>query len=126
MPVNSIQSANTAAWSQLQQVQAERAAEQATAKARGLQTQARAAEQEADRAQENARSLRVQSNQADGDAAEANRSLSSLKSMSQVQGRLGELQTEIRDVLASDTLNSAAPVVNAYGEMTGSVVSVTA
>jgi chromosome segregation ATPase len=112
-------------WSQIQQQFAERNAVQAEQRARALQSQARQAQGEADRAQENARSLKQQSTQAQGEAEQARRSLSAIGSIGEVQAGFSALRTQIGEVLAG-TEKTPAPVVNAYGETTGTRVNVTA
>jgi len=128
--VSSAQSATGAAWGQMQLQQAQRNADQAEVKARALASQARAAESEAARAQENARSLRVESTQADSQASEAQRGVVEMKGWSQLSSQFSGLQSQIKEVLqpntTSTTTAASAPVVNAYGQETGTVVNVTA
>lgn len=131
--VSSTQSATGAAWGQMQLQQAQRNADQAEVKARALASQARAAESEAVRAQESARSLRVESTQANSQAAEAQRGVVEMKGWSQLSSEFSGLQSQIKEVLqntapasASSATTPATPVVNAYGQATGTVVNVTA
>ena len=133
MPVASLtssQGASGALWLQIQQQQAQRNADQAEQRAQALQGQARAAQSEADRAQENARSLRVESNSARSDAGEARRNLSAMKSLEGVQTKLSDVRQQIGKILqpAAATADTAspAPVVNALGQETGTLVNVTA
>lgn len=133
MPVTSTSSAQSAAsglWAQIQQQQAQRNANQAEQQARGLQARAQAAQSVADRAQESARSLKVQSNQAQGEASQAQRSLVTLSSVGEVHTQLSDLHEQISKVLQPETTAnssaSLAPVVNAFGEPTGTLVNVTA
>ena len=85
---------------------------------------------EADRAQENARSLQVESNSARSDAGEARRNLSAMKSLEGVQTQLSDVRQQIGKILqpAAPTADTAspAPVVNALGQETGTLVNVTA
>ena len=129
--VSSAQSATGAAWGQMQLQQAQRNAEQAEVKARALASQARAAESEAARAQENARNLRVESTQANSQAAEAQRGVVEMKGWSLLSSQFSGLQSQIKEVLQNSstpttTTAAATPVVNAYGQETGTVVNVTA
>ena len=128
--VSSAQSATGAAWGQIQLQQAQRNADQAEVKARALASQARAAESEAARAQENARSLRVESTQADSQASEAQRGVVEMKGWSQLSSQFSDLRSQIKEVLQPNTTSTTtaapAPVVNAYGQETGTVVNVTA
>jgi type II secretory pathway pseudopilin PulG len=133
MPVSSVsgsQVAGSALWSQVQQQQAQRNADQAEQRARALQAQANEAQSTADRAQENARSLQVESNAAQSDAGEAKRNLVAMKSIGSVQSKFSDIRQQISNVLQSDTLSGSTaalvPVVNAFGEETGTVVNVTA
>lgn len=133
MPVASLTSspgASGALWSQIQQQQAQRNADQAEQRAQALQGQARAAQSEADRAQENARSLQVESNSARSDAGNARRNLSAMKSLEGVQTQLSDVRQQIGKILqpAAPTADTAppAPVVNAFGQETGTLVNVTA
>jgi hypothetical protein len=108
--------------------QAERTADQAEASARALRQQARAAQQSADRAQEGARSVKVQADQAQANAGSAQQQLLSMKSISEVQAGFDTVRQQISQGLKSlDVATSApAPVVNADGQTTGTLVNVTA
>jgi len=119
-------------WTQIQQQQAQRAADQAEQQARSLKTMAQAAAATAAQAQENARTLKVQSSQAQGEAESARRGVAAMKSLGVVQTQFVGLRQQISDVLspaettASRGAGLAAPVINAYGQQTGSMVNVTA
>lgn len=126
-------------FAQIQQQQAQRNAEQAEAKARALQGQARNAQVEADRAQENARSIKVQSDQASDDASQARQGLAALKSLGETQAQFSDLREQLATIksgaeisvnakaASSATAGSAlAPVVNSFGQPTGTLVNVTA
>lgn len=122
-------------WSQLQQRQAQRTADQAEQRAQSLQAQARAAQQEANVAQERARTLGVKSSQAQSEASDARRNLAEMASLGKVQSGLTELRGQIAGAVEalspSSTSSNAssgktAPVVNAYGQETGTRVNVTA
>ena len=131
MPAASVSAsqASSAIWGQLQQQQAERNADQAEQRARSLQGQARAAQSEADRAQENARNLQVESNTAQSEAGEAKRNLVAMRSLQDVQTQFSDLRQQIGKILKPETTTETtalAPVVNAYGQETGTVVNVTA
>ena len=131
MPAASVSAsqASSAMWVQLQQQQAQRNADQAEQRARSLQGQARAAQSEADRAEENARNLQVESNTAQSEAGEAKRNLVAMHSLQDVQTQFSDLRQQIGKILKPETTTETtalAPVVNAYGQETGTVVNVTA
>ena len=122
-------------WSQLQQRQAQRTADQAEQKAAALQAEARAARQEASVAQERARSLSVKSSQAQGEASDARRNVAEMASLGKTQASLTELRSQIAgavDALSPSSSTETAStskttsVVNAYGQETGTLVNVTA
>jgi chromosome segregation ATPase len=126
------QSAGSGLWAQLQLQQARRSADQAEQQASALQAQAQSAQSVANRAQENARSLQVQSRQAQGDASQARLNLATQNAVGEVQSQLGDLKTQISQVLQSEPLGATAttatpaPVVNTSGQQTGTLVNVTA
>jgi hypothetical protein len=128
--LSSSQAGGSALWGQIQQQQAQRNADQAEQRARALASSARDAQAVADRAQESARSLQVQSNQAQGEASEAKRGVAELSSLGEVQVQLSDLHEQISTVLKTEstTTTSAtlAPVVNSFGQETGTLVNVTA
>lgn len=130
MPATSVsgaQGVGGALWAQLQQQQAQRNADQAEQRARALQGQARDAQSQADRAQENARSLQVESNSARNDASQAKRNVVAMSSLEGVQTQLSDVRQQISNVLQSPSLATPlAPVVNAFGQETGTLVNVTA
>jgi hypothetical protein len=134
MPVGSSASAQaggSALWAQLQQQQASRNADQAEQRASALRERARVAQSVADQAQESARSLKVESDQAQGQAGEARRGVAQMSSLGKVQTQLSDLREQIGKVLQSDisgteTAATLAPVVNAFGQETGTLVNVTA
>lgn len=126
-----IQAGGSAQWAQIQQQLAQRNADQAEQRARALEEKAGEAQAVAVRAQENARSLQVASNQAQGEASDARRGLAGLKSLGVVQTQLNDLHQQIVQVLQPDTAKtdtsaSLAPVVNVFGQETGTLVNVTA
>ena len=128
----SVQSSSSGMWAQIQQQQAQRAADQAEQQARSLTSMAQDAAATAAQAQENARTLKVQSSQAQGEAESARRGVAAMKSLGVVQAQFAGLRQQISDVLspaettASSRAGLAAPVINAYGQQTGSMVNVTA
>ena len=128
-PVSGSLAFTSGVWSQMQQQAAERSANQAESKARALKSQADDAQAIANRQQENARSLRVQSQQAQGDAGSARQGLASLQSLEKTQTQLGQLHNDLNAALnpsSSTSTDAASPVVNTQGQVTGSVLSVTA
>jgi hypothetical protein len=130
MAVSSAASAQPASgglWAQIQLQQAQQNADRAEQQAVALRAKAQSAQTVADRAQENARSLQVQSQQAQGDASQARLKLATQSSVGEVQSQLGDLRTQIADVLQSDILSAKVPpVVNTFGQQTGTLVNVTA
>ena len=138
---SSTQSLSNGIFAQIQQQQAQRNADQAEQRASSLQAQAQNAQAAAVRAQENARSLKVQSSQAQGDALSARQGLAALGSLGEVQTELGGLRDQISAVLNPATDPSGAvvaksatvalpsplaPIVNLFGQATGTLVNVTA
>lgn len=140
---SSAQGLSSGVFAQIQQQQAQRNADQAERQARSLQAQAQGAQTVAARAQESARSLKVEAGQAKDDASSARQGLAALKSLGEVQTQLGGLRDQIKEVLsletdsapvstASSTLTGTAiptsltPVVNIFGQPTGTLVNVTA
>jgi len=123
-----MQSVGSVAWAQLQQQQAQRAADQAEQNAKALRQKARDADVQAGRAQENARATHVQSDKADRNAGDARQRVDAIATLDQLRQ---EFQG-IRDQIASSKLdagaasNSASGVTNAYGQKTGTVLDVTA
>ena len=83
----------------------------------------------ADQAQQNARSLKVESDQAQGQASEARRGVAGMSSLGKVEAQLSDLRVQIGQILQPEvvaTAASSAPVVNAFGQETGTLVNVTA
>lgn len=118
-------------WAQVQQQQAQRNADQAEQRAKVLQSQAQQAQSDADRAQEKARTLQVDSNSAQQDAGEAKRNLVAMKSLEGVQTQFSDLRQQIGKILQAESTSTVAaatlaPVVNAFGQETGTLVNVTA
>lgn len=135
MAMSSISGMQGGFWGQIQQQSAERTAAQAEDKARALRAQADAARTTADRAQENARQLKVESNQAQGDASDARQNVVALKSLGALRSQFDDWRAQLATALqamdtapapAASTASSAQPVLNAQGQVTGSVLSVTA
>ncbi|MBI2305723.1 MAG: hypothetical protein HYU78_00305 [Rhodocyclales bacterium] len=125
LSVAGTQSAGDFISQQLRTQQAQRRAEQADAVARALRAQASSAQQAADQAQENARNLKVRSDQAQGEAGSARQAVSSLESLSRVDRSFQSIREGIATGLAA--IDAApAPVVNAEGQTTGTLVNVTA
>lgn len=129
--VSGAQDAGAGLWAQVQQQQAQRAADLAEQKARSLRAEASDAQATAERAQENARMLKMRSSQADSDANSALMGLAQSRSMSKVQGNLSDLHQQLTSVLATPaastvSASTAQPVLNAEGQTTGAVISVKA
>lgn len=121
-------SISSSVYSQLQQQQAKRTADQAEQTARDLQSKASQARAAANQAQQNARTLEVKSDQAQGNAETAKRNVVALKSVGETQTQISALRDQIASVIAptESAATTAAPVVNALGEQTGTLVNVTA
>lgn len=121
---------NSSVLAQMQQLQAQRNADQAVQRAHALQDSARRAQAVAVRAQENARSLQVESRQANGEAAQAQRSVAGLQSLGETQAKLDGLDKQLGKILAqvpfAGISGGQTPVVNAEGQETGTLVNVTA
>lgn len=130
MAVSAAQTATSGLFAQIQQLQAQRNADQAEQRARILLEKARQAQTVADRAQESARSLKVESNQAQSDAGRARQGLAARESISQLQSGFANLREQVASVTSPvetpAAVVSAAPVVNAFGQETGTLVNVTA
>lgn len=134
MPVTSssgVQSPGSGVWIHIQQQQAQRNADQAEQQARSLHLRAREAQASADRAAENARSLNVQAGQAEGEANRAKQGLAAQESLGKVQEQLRGLREQISLALAptevaQPVVESPAPVTNALGQQTGTLINVTA
>lgn len=121
------------AYQQLRVQQANQNAARAEAAARSLRQQADVAQTEADRAQENARSLYVKSDQAQSMAGQARQGIVALRTQSEMQVQLGNTADQVSSRLtpASEDLGTeaaaaASPVINTSGQLTGTVVNVTA
>jgi hypothetical protein len=123
-----MQSATQAALQQILVQQAKQNAERAEQTARSLRAQADAAQNKAHRAQENARSVSVyfRSNQAETAAGQARQggamirsTIAMRESLAGTTGQVTERQNEPRPA-------TAMPVVNTFGQITGTVVNITA
>lgn len=110
-------------WAQLQQQQAERAADQAEQKARALELQARGAQVDADRAVEKARVLGVQSEQANGDAQAARRGLVALDALREVRSGFDDLRQQIGEIL-QPVVSSSTDSVSVAEQRVGSLIDV--
>lgn len=120
--------ATSAISQQLRTQQAQRAADQAEAAARLLRQRASSAQQAAAQAQENARNLKVQSDQADSRAGSARQTAASVDSLNRIDATFQSVREGIASGLSALTASTeaAAPVVNAEGQTTGTLINVTA
>lgn len=138
-PVSSISSASAAPQSGLRQLrlqQAKRDAEQAEQIARSLQAEAKAAQQRASEAVDHAQATAAEANRAEVNAGQARRGLAAATSSVQMQARLTTVVTKVAEKLKDaepaaeknsvSAQRSAPPVINAAGQLTGTVVNVTA
>lgn len=120
---------------QLRVQQARRTAEQLEVQAASLARQAQTAQRNADRAQEEARGLAVESNRTQVAAGRARQGLAMLSTANAMQAQLGNTVDQVvarngsTPTTASGTSansSSNAPVVNAKGELTGTLINTTA
>jgi hypothetical protein len=144
---SSIDSAVRSGFQQLRVQDARRAAAQAEQAARALDAQAQAARRSAAQASENARALTVQSDQAKDDAGRARQGVAYLDSVARSTQQLGEFLGQVVErqapaeaaaapalpaaspaasASASPATPAPAPVINAQGQLTGTLVSTTA
>jgi len=116
------------ATAQLAVQQAQRAADRAESAARRLRADATTAQHSADREQERARELQVRSSQAESEVGSARQRVSSLTAADRLQSDFGSLRENIADALVGldQPAPASAPVLNAEGQTTGTLVSVTA
>jgi len=151
MAIGSITSGTQAAtqqgFQQLRLQQARRDAEQAEQTARSLSAQANQAQRQADQAQETARTITVQADQAQGDAGRARQGLASVQSVSQMGAQISRVAEQTVEKIqsgtsvqssttapASTTSSSASTstsvkppaVINTQGQVTGTLINVTA
>ncbi len=111
--------------------QAKRDAERAEQTARSLQAQARDAKQQANQAVSYARSVATQADRARADAGQARQGLAVIKAAAQIQTQLTNVVSQTTETLkaaesAGFAQGGAAPVINAAGQLTGTVVNTTA
>ena len=132
--VSSISGTQSAAQSGLQQFrlqQAERNAAQAEQTARSLQTEAGDAQQRASRAEEDARSIAAQAEQAQANAGQARLGLAVIRNVDQMQVQLSNAIAQVAEQLktaepVAPSQNPVPPVINAQGQVTGTVINTTA
>lgn len=120
------QSAGSSISQQMRTQQAQRTADQAEAAARALRQRAASAQQAADQAQESARNLKVQADQADTRAGSARQAVVSVDSLSRVETSFNSLREGIAAALAVPATTPAEGVANAEGQITGTLIDVTA
>lgn len=128
--ISNTSGATSAAFALMQRQQAERNAEQAEQRARSLQAETRQARAEANRAQERARTLEVETDQATEQAGRARSGLVASRSLQQLDKQFGELQSQINPPPPTEAPASPSPAprptVNVQGEVTGTVINVSA
>lgn len=107
----------------LQLQQAQRNAERAQAEARALQGEAAAAQRNAERADEQARTIGQQAQQAQTAANGANRNLASVRALSDTQKQLTQLSQNLHQAVQA---RQPSPVINAQGQLTGTVINIKA
>ncbi|MEI8162680.1 MAG: hypothetical protein WCI19_06050 [Betaproteobacteria bacterium] len=129
--ISSISGAQSAAQSGMQQLrlqQATRNAEQAEQVARALQAQAGEAQRQATEAEQNARAVSTEADQAQANAGQARLGLAVIKSVGQMQFQVSNVVAQVAETLKTAEPAAAAPtpVVNAQGQLTGTVINTTA
>ncbi|MDX5445535.1 MAG: hypothetical protein LPJ87_05715 [Zoogloeaceae bacterium] len=126
--ISNTSGAASVAFSELQRQQAERNADLAEQRARSLQAETRQARAEADQAQERARKLEVETDQASEAAGRARSGLAASRSLQQLDAQLGQLREQIASSKPAEVPPTEAPrpAVNAQGEITGTVINVSA
>jgi hypothetical protein len=107
----------------LQLQQAQRNAERTQAEARALQDEAAAAQRHADRADQQARSIGQEAQRAQSAANSADRNLTSVRALTDTQKQLTQLSQSLHPAVQAP---QPPPVVNAQGQLTGTVVNVKA
>lgn len=130
------QAATQAGWQQLKLQQAKQNAERAEANAQALAARAADAQRVADAEQENARSLSVQSSQAQSAAGQARQGLAMARSVGEMQTQLSNTVSQaverqavvptVESTPKSTPKEAAAPVLNLAGQVTGTVINITA
>lgn len=116
-----------AGWQQFRLQQAQRNADQAERDAQSLRARAANAEAAANRAQENARSLAVNADQAETYAGRAKQGLAALVTAGQMKIGLGSIaQQAVKKEQTTQPSTPTQPVTNPQGEVTGTVVNITA
>ena len=137
---SSQQSVTAAFYGQLRLQQAQRNADLAEREARALHASAQAAQANADRAQQGARELQVKSDQASLNAGRARLGLAAERSAAERLSELGVRAGRVAEAVAAREATPAPvtpavaappavapkPVVNAEGQTTGTLISVSA
>lgn len=129
--LSGVQSAVQSGARQLRLQQAERDARQAEQIAQALQGQAHDAQLKSRDAQEEARAIASQADQAQSTAGQARRGLAAIRSVGELHGRLSDTLDQVAErqnsaVPATPPQGAAPPVINAQGQVTGSVINTTA
>ena len=132
--VSPTSSANQVGLQQLRLQQARRNAEQAEQTAQSLKSQANQAQLTADRAQESARSLTVQSDQAQAKVGQVRQGLAAMGSAQQSMVQLSKTVDQVltrepaqpSPATSATPSSNAPPVVNAQGQVTGTIINTTA
>ena len=126
--ISNTSGAASVAFAELQRQQAERNADLAEQRARSLQAETRQARAKADQAQERARKLEVETDQASEAAGRARSGLAANRSLQQLDAQFGQLREQITSSKPTEAPPASAPrpAVNAQGEVTGTVINVSA
>lgn len=117
-----------AVWAQLQQQQAQRAADQAETSARVLKQKADKAQSDASRAQERARTTKVEYDKAETRAGNARQNVVNLDAVQRLQDGLQQIRDRIASSTqaAQDSASVPTPTVSAGSQTVGTLVDVTA
>lgn len=127
-PTAGAQAVMQAAVQRLELRQARQNADRAEQVAQALEGRAADAQRVASRAQENARSLAVQSDQARSAAGQARQGVAAIDSVAAMKVSLENTLSQVveRQDSSQPVVQTAAPVVNTTGQLTGTVVNTTA
>jgi uncharacterized protein (DUF3084 family) len=131
----SAQAASQTGALQFRLQQAQRNADRADQLAQALQSEAQAAQQAAAEAQGNAQTLAAQSSQAQASASQAEQGLQALRSANLMTAQLSNVASQVvaREQATQAPVSAtpqtgapAGPVVNTNGQVTGTLINVTA
>lgn len=126
----STQSVVQSGWQQLRLQQARRAADQAETEAQSLRLQAADAQQSADQAESNAQALTSAAGQAESNAGRARQGLAAIQTtgnmVAALSNTVAQVQTKQQTQQSPPPATPAPAVTNSQGQVTGTIVNVTA